>query len=113
MDGYGNDEQRAAYRDALLVEKAGYAQRVTQAKSVGDENAVALYQSHMDQVDAEVARVDGVDDDDAGLSPEQRLAKAKNVADYDALAAELGYEFADGVSTKADKKAALEEYLAA
>lgn len=111
MDGYGNDEQRAAYRDGLLVEKDGYAARVAQAKTVGDADAVDRYQGRMAQVDAELARLDGADG--VELSPAEKLAAAKNLADYDALAAELGFDWPAGVTTKAQKQAALEEHLAA
>jgi hypothetical protein len=45
-------------------------------------------------------------------SLDERLAKAKNHASLDALAAELGVEFDDNTSTVAAKKAVLEEAVA-
>jgi hypothetical protein len=108
----GNEEQREAFRDALVTEKAGYAQRVAAAKSVGDSAAVERYQNRMKQVDAEIAKLDG-GDDPVELSPAEKVAKAKSQADVDAVADELGYEFEDGVNTVKEKKAALEEHLAA
>jgi len=53
-----NEEQRAAYRDGLLVEKAGYEHRVAVANETGDDVAVKRYTNRIAQVDAEVTRVD-------------------------------------------------------
>lgn len=116
MNGYGNDEQRQAYRDALEVEKAGYEQKVAAAQSVGDSAGVDQYKNRIKQVDAEIANLDGAgpsEDDDVDLSPAEKVAKAKTGAQLDEVAAELGYEFPDDVSKVADKKAALEEYVSA
>jgi cupin superfamily acireductone dioxygenase involved in methionine salvage len=116
MDGYGSDEQRAAYREALSVEKDGYEARVAQAKAIGDSDAVARYKSRIDQVDAEIARVDGSEsaesDESVELSPAEKVAKAKTHADVDELADEYGYEFSSDKLTVNEKKAELEEHLA-
>lgn len=112
----GNEEQKAAYIEALGVEKAGYEQKVEAAKVSGDEIAGKRYSERIKQVDAEIKKAHA--EPAAGESEadepslEQKIKKA-NGETIDALAEELGFVFGDDISTVKDKKAALLQHAEA
>jgi len=117
MSNYGNTDQVATYLAALADEKAGYKAKIETCKTTGDEIGVQRYENRIKQVNAEIAAVnayvDGDDDVDGPLSVEEKIGKAKKAADFDAIAADLGFEFPDDVTTNAEKKAALLELVQA
>jgi hypothetical protein len=106
-----NDEQNAAYRAGLETEKKGYEQKVADAKVTEDTASAKLYTNLIAQVDAELAKLDNVDGETSSLSPADKLAKAKNADQLDALASELGFEFDPATTTNKAKKEALEAHL--
>ena len=115
MSNYGNDEQKASYLAALEQEKAGYEQRIAAAKAAGDSAAAERYAGRIKQVDAEIAAVNAdngesaVDEVDTSVDAIEE-ATGKQL---DAIAEKLGFEFVDGVSRVADKRAALLEHVQA
>lgn len=72
-----NDEQRAAYRDALEIEREGYEQRVKTADEVGDKAASVRYKNRIDQVDAEIARVDADVSAESAVDDDESAKKSK------------------------------------
>lgn len=51
-----NDEQRAAYREALMEERRGYEAQVQRCVAEGDKDGKAYYENLLAQVDAEHER---------------------------------------------------------